>query len=45
MRALIAAALGLIAAFALVLTLTAIGAPTGETSPKPLLTTVPGPKS
>jgi hypothetical protein len=44
MRALIAAAVGLAAAFALVLTITAIGAPDGETSPKPLLTTVPGPK-
>ncbi|MFH8618173.1 SPW_0924 family protein [Streptomyces sp. NPDC017979] len=44
MRALAAAAVGLAAAFALVLTATAIGAPPGETSPKPLLTTVPGPK-
>lgn len=44
MRALIAAAVGLAAAFALVLTVTAIGAPAGETSPQPLLTTVPGPK-
>lgn len=43
MRALAAAAIGLAAAFALVLTVTAIG-PAGETSPKPLLTTVPGPK-
>ncbi|MFJ2742159.1 SPW_0924 family protein [Streptomyces sp. NPDC087440] len=43
MRALIAAAVGLAAAFALVLTITAIGAPSGETSPKPLLTTVPAP--
>ncbi|MEU4843509.1 SPW_0924 family protein [Streptomyces gilvosporeus] len=41
MRVLTAAALGLAAAFALVLTMTAIGAPTGTTSPKPLLTTVP----
>ncbi|MEW9520034.1 SPW_0924 family protein [Streptomyces tubercidicus] len=41
MRALTAAAVGLAAAFALVLTLTAIGAPSGTTSPKPLLTTVP----
>ncbi|QCX75926.1 hypothetical protein C9F11_11230 [Streptomyces sp. YIM 121038] len=41
MRALIAAATGLAVAFALVLTVTAIGAPSGETSPKPLLTTVP----
>jgi hypothetical protein len=41
MRALIAAATGLALAFALVLTITALGAPTGTTSPKPLLTTVP----
>ncbi len=34
MRALIAAAIGLAAAFALVLTMTAIGAPPGETSPE-----------
>ncbi|MEU1949176.1 MULTISPECIES: SPW_0924 family protein [unclassified Streptomyces] len=41
MRALAAAAVGLAAALAIVLTMTAIGAPSGETSPKPLLTTVP----
>ncbi|MEU1016387.1 SPW_0924 family protein [Streptomyces sp. NPDC005900] len=41
MRALIAAAAGLAVALALVLTITAIGAPSGETSPEPLLTTVP----
>ncbi|MFI5682697.1 SPW_0924 family protein [Streptomyces sp. NPDC051636] len=41
MRALIAAASGLALAFALVLALTATGSPTGGTSPKPLLTTVP----
>ncbi|NEB80503.1 SPW_0924 family protein [Streptomyces sp. SID14478] len=41
MRALIAAAIGLAAAFALVLTMSAIGAPAGKTSPEPLLTTVP----
>ncbi|MFC9908392.1 SPW_0924 family protein [Streptomyces sp. NPDC127197] len=41
MRALIAAAAGLAFAFALVLTITALGSPTGKTSPKPLLTTVP----
>jgi hypothetical protein len=41
MRALIAAAIGLAAAFALVFTLTAMGSPAGTTSPKPLLTTVP----
>ncbi|NUK06240.1 SPW_0924 family protein [Streptomyces lunaelactis] len=44
MRALLAAAVGLAAALALVLTITAIGAPPGETSPEPLLTTVPGPR-
>ncbi|WP_329452035.1 SPW_0924 family protein [Streptomyces sp. NBC_01724] len=44
MRAVIAAAIGLAAAFALVFTISAIGAPPGETSPRPLLTTVPGPK-
>ncbi|MEU9193534.1 SPW_0924 family protein [Streptomyces hundungensis] len=41
MRALIAAATGLVAALALVLTVSAIGAPEGTTSPHPLLTTVP----
>ncbi|MFI6767676.1 SPW_0924 family protein [Streptomyces sp. NPDC050355] len=41
MRALTAAAIGLAAALALLFTLTAIGAPSGTTSPKPLLTTVP----
>jgi len=40
-RALIAAATGLAVAFALVLTLSAVGAPTGKTSPEPMLTTVP----
>jgi hypothetical protein len=44
MRALVAAAVGLAAALALVFTVTAIGTPPGETSPEPLLTTVPGPK-
>ncbi|MDH2390005.1 MULTISPECIES: SPW_0924 family protein [Streptomyces] len=44
MRALAAAAVGLVAALALVLTVSAIGQPPGETSPKPLLTTVPGPR-
>ena len=43
MRALIAAATGLALAFALVLTITAMGTPTGRTSPKPMLTTVPAP--
>ncbi|MFC8242873.1 SPW_0924 family protein [Streptomyces chartreusis] len=41
MRALIAAATGLSVALALVLALTAMGSPAGETSPEPLLTTVP----
>lgn len=41
MRALIAAGIGLVAAFALVFAITAAGVPPGETSPKPLRTTVP----
>ncbi|MEU6086078.1 SPW_0924 family protein [Streptomyces sp. NPDC047085] len=41
MRALIAAATGLALALALVLAMTALGTPTGRTSPKPLLSTVP----
>ncbi|MEV7318605.1 SPW_0924 family protein [Streptomyces sp. NPDC093970] len=41
MRALIAAATGLALAIALVVTIGAIGSPAGQTSPKPLLTTVP----
>ncbi|MET9405861.1 SPW_0924 family protein [Streptomyces sp. NPDC002935] len=41
MRALIAAATGLAVALALVLTITAMGSPAGQTSPKPMLTTVP----
>jgi hypothetical protein len=41
MRALVAAAIGFAAALALVFTLTAMGSPSGKTSPKPLLTTVP----
>lgn len=41
MRALTAAAVGLAAALALIFSITAIGGPSGETSPKPLLTTVP----
>lgn len=44
MRALVAAAIGLAAALALVFTISAVGPPAGETSPEPLLTTVPGPK-
>ncbi|GHH85209.1 SPW_0924 family protein [Streptomyces capitiformicae] len=41
MRALVAAATGLALAFALAFTITLLGSTTGETSPKPLLTTVP----
>ncbi|MET9321337.1 SPW_0924 family protein [Streptomyces sp. NPDC003038] len=41
MRALIAAAGGLALAVLLVLAITALGAPEGKTSPKPLLTTAP----
>ncbi|MEU9374724.1 SPW_0924 family protein [Streptomyces sp. NPDC048255] len=41
MRALIAAASGLVLAVLLVLAVTALGAPEGKTSPKPLLTTAP----
>ncbi|WP_107309251.1 SPW_0924 family protein [Streptomyces sp. TP-A0356] len=41
MRALVAAVIGLVAALALVFTMTAMGSPSGGTSPKPLLTTVP----
>ncbi|GAA5701843.1 MULTISPECIES: SPW_0924 family protein [Streptomyces] len=41
MRALIAAAIGLALALGLMLVVTVMGPPPGETSPKPLLTTVP----
>ncbi|MEU9341031.1 SPW_0924 family protein [Streptomyces sp. NPDC048278] len=41
MRALIAAASGLVLAVVLVVTISAVGSPDGRTSPKPLLTTVP----
>lgn len=41
MRAFIAAASGLALAVLLVLAITALGAPEGKTSPKPLLTTAP----
>ncbi|MBW8797969.1 MAG: SPW_0924 family protein [Streptomyces sp.] len=41
MRALIAAASGLVLAVVLVVTISALGAPDGKTSPEPLLTTVP----
>ncbi|MFD3544948.1 SPW_0924 family protein [Streptomyces sp. NPDC058655] len=41
MRPFIAAASGLALAVLLVLAVTALGAPEGKTSPKPLLTTAP----
>ncbi|WP_107488793.1 SPW_0924 family protein [Streptomyces subrutilus] len=41
MRAFIAAASGLVLAVLLVLAITALGAPEGKTSPRPLLTTAP----
>ncbi|MGW0363505.1 SPW_0924 family protein [Streptomyces sp. NPDC002990] len=41
MRAFAAAVGGLVLAVLLVLAVTALGAPEGETSPKPLLTTAP----
>ncbi|MGW0751676.1 SPW_0924 family protein [Streptomyces sp. NPDC002587] len=41
MRAFTAAASGLVLAVLLVLAVTALGAPEGATSPKPLLTTAP----
>ncbi|WP_107417132.1 SPW_0924 family protein [Streptomyces sp. CB00455] len=41
MRALTAAAGGLVLAVLFVLAVTALGAPGGETSPRPLLTTAP----
>ncbi|MFF4155449.1 SPW_0924 family protein [Streptomyces sp. NPDC001678] len=41
MRALAAAAIGLAAALAVVLAVTALGPPGGETSPEPLLTSAP----
>ncbi|MFF9868669.1 SPW_0924 family protein [Streptomyces sp. NPDC093595] len=45
MRALVAAAIGLVPVLLLVLLLAVADlAPEGETSPRPLLTTVPGPK-
>ncbi|WP_107418108.1 MULTISPECIES: SPW_0924 family protein [unclassified Streptomyces] len=45
MRALVAASIGLAPVLLLVLLLAVTDpAPEGETSPKPLLTTVPGPK-
>ncbi|MFD7613781.1 SPW_0924 family protein [Streptomyces sp. NPDC059828] len=44
MRALVAAAIGLAAVLLVVLLIAVRDVPPGETSPKPLLTTVPGPK-
>ncbi|MFE7777336.1 SPW_0924 family protein [Streptomyces sp. NPDC057445] len=44
MRALVAAAIGLAPVVLLVLLLSWLDVPPGETSPRPLLTTVPGPK-
>ncbi|MEU2153573.1 SPW_0924 family protein [Streptomyces sp. NPDC019396] len=44
MRALVAAAIGLAAVLLVVLLIAVLDVPPGETSPKPLLTTVPGPK-
>ncbi|MFD3323754.1 SPW_0924 family protein [Streptomyces sp. NPDC058701] len=41
MRPFVAAASGLVLAVLLVLAITALGAPEGQTSPKPLLTTAP----
>jgi hypothetical protein len=41
MRALGAAAVGLVLAVLLVLAVTAVGTPEGKTSPRPLLTTAP----
>ncbi|MGW7362809.1 SPW_0924 family protein [Streptomyces sp. NPDC054841] len=44
MRALVAAAIGLASALLIVLLIAVLEVPPGETSPKPLYTTVPGPK-
>ncbi|WP_338676052.1 SPW_0924 family protein [Streptomyces sp. SCSIO 30461] len=44
MRALVAAAVGLAAVLLVMLIIAVLDVPPGETSPKPLLTTVPGPK-
>ncbi|MFH7335683.1 SPW_0924 family protein [Streptomyces sp. KHY 26] len=41
MRALVAAATGPVLAFAVVLTISGLGAPSGRTSPSPLPTTAP----
>lgn len=44
MRALVAAAAGLAPVLLIVALITVLDVPSGETSPKPLYTTVPGPK-
>ncbi|MFD5425670.1 SPW_0924 family protein [Streptomyces sp. NPDC127084] len=44
MRALVAAAIGLAAVLLVMLLIAVLDVPPGETSPRPLLTTVPGPK-
>ncbi|MDI9885450.1 SPW_0924 family protein [Streptomyces sp. HNM0645] len=44
MRALVAAAVGLAPVLLVVLLIAVLDVPSGETSPRPLLTTVPGPK-
>lgn len=44
MRALVAAAIGLAPVLLVVLLVSVLDVPPGETSPKPLYTTVPGPK-
>ncbi|MEI5009703.1 SPW_0924 family protein [Streptomyces sp. NPDC087659] len=44
MRALVAAAVGLAPVLLVVLLIAVLDVPPGETSPRPLLTTVPGPK-
>ncbi|GFH35203.1 SPW_0924 family protein [Streptomyces pacificus] len=43
MRALVAVASGLVPVLLVVLLLAVLDVPPGETSPRPLLTTVPGP--
>jgi hypothetical protein len=44
MRALVAATVGLAPVLLVVLLIAVLDVPPGETSPRPLLTTVPGPK-
>ncbi|WP_351225438.1 SPW_0924 family protein [Streptomyces sp. NPDC002133] len=45
MRALVAAAIGLAPVLLIVVLIAVLDVPPGETSPKPLYTTVPGPKN